>query len=53
MDARRNRAVSDVFEPGSTFKTVTAALAMEHGVVGPNTLVDCHGGRLEIFKRVV
>lgn len=53
MEARRNRAVSDAFEPGSTFKVVTAALALENGVVTPETPVDCHGGRLEIFKRVV
>lgn len=52
-EARRNRAVSDVFEPGSTFKAVTAALALEQGVVGPETLVDCHGGRKQYFGRMV
>jgi cell division protein FtsI (penicillin-binding protein 3) len=52
-DARRNRAVSDVFEPGSTFKVVTASLGMERGVVGPDTPIDCHNGRYEYFKRVV
>lgn len=52
-DARRNRAVSDVFEPGSTFKAVTAALAFERGVVDPDTPVDCRGGKAEFFRRVV
>ena len=35
--ARRNRAVEDVFEPGSTNKTITAAAALEAGVVTPVT----------------
>ena len=34
---RRNTAVCDMFEPGSTFKVVTAAAALEEGVVTPNT----------------
>ncbi|MGE5586382.1 MAG: stage V sporulation protein D [Bacillota bacterium] len=34
--ARRNIVVSDVYEPGSTFKIVTAAAAMEEGVVKPS-----------------
>lgn len=51
--SRRNRAVCDAFEPGSTFKTATAALALEAGVVEPNTMVDCHGGRFGYFGRVV
>ena len=36
-EARRNRAVEDMFEPGSTNKTITAAAALEHGVVTPRT----------------
>jgi cell division protein FtsI/penicillin-binding protein 2 len=52
-ESRRNRALAEVFEPGSTFKTVTAALALEKGVVSPTTPVDCHGGRLEVFGRIV
>jgi cell division protein FtsI (penicillin-binding protein 3) len=36
-ERRRNRAVVDAFEPGSTNKTITAAAALEHGVVTPRT----------------
>jgi cell division protein FtsI (penicillin-binding protein 3) len=35
--ARRNRAVTDVFEPGSVQKAVTAAAAVEEGIAGPDT----------------
>jgi cell division protein FtsI (penicillin-binding protein 3) len=34
-DERRNRAISDPFEPGSTFKVILAAAAIEEGVVRP------------------
>jgi cell division protein FtsI (penicillin-binding protein 3) len=36
-EARKNRAIADVFEPGSTNKTITAAAALQHGVVTPRT----------------
>jgi cell division protein FtsI/penicillin-binding protein 2 len=37
----KNRAVADVFEPGSTFKIVTAAAGLNEGVVQPDTKFDC------------
>jgi cell division protein FtsI/penicillin-binding protein 2 len=36
-DRRRNRAVTDTFEPGSTFKLVTIAAALQDGIVTPRT----------------
>ncbi len=37
IDARRNRAVTDMYEPGSVFKIVTIAAALEENVVTPTT----------------
>ena len=48
--ARRNRAVQDVYEPGSTFKVVTASAAIEEKVMSPDTLVDTNPGRLVIDR---
>jgi len=39
-EAVRNRAVTDVFEPGSTQKLVTVAAALESGIVAPNSSFD-------------
>ena len=36
-DRRRNRAVTDTYEPGSTFKLVTVAAALQEGIVNPST----------------
>jgi cell division protein FtsI (penicillin-binding protein 3) len=38
-EARKNRAVSDIYEPGSTNKTITAAAALEHRVVTPRSRI--------------
>jgi cell division protein FtsI/penicillin-binding protein 2 len=40
-EARRNRAVTDSFEPGSTFKIVSASAALEHGTVTPEQRFNC------------
>jgi cell division protein FtsI (penicillin-binding protein 3) len=39
-DCRRNRAITDLFEPGSTFKAVTAAACFEEGAADRNTLIE-------------
>jgi cell division protein FtsI (penicillin-binding protein 3) len=39
-DVMRNRAVADIYEPGSTLKAVTVAAAIEEGVVTPETPID-------------
>ncbi len=44
----RNRALTDTFEPGSTMKPITVALALESGRVRPETLIDTTPGRITI-----
>jgi cell division protein FtsI/penicillin-binding protein 2 len=43
-DARRNRVISDVAEPGSTFKIVVVAGALNDGVVSLEDRFDCENG---------
>ena len=44
----RNRAVTDTFEPGSTMKPITVAMALEAGRVKPQTLIETGPGRYSI-----
>ena len=49
----RNRAVTDAFEPGSTFKVFLAAAALEEGLVDPNDLFYCEQGKYKILNHTV
>jgi cell division protein FtsI (penicillin-binding protein 3) len=49
----RNRAVTDLYEPGSTLKAVLAATALEKGVVRPEEPIDCEGGRFRVANRTI
>ena len=51
--AMRNRAVADLFEPGSTLKPFTVAAALEHGKVKPNTLINTENGVYTIGGRQI
>src|SRR6202034_961073 len=49
----RDHAVSDVYEPGSTFKLVTYSAAMDSKVATPDDPIDCQGGKITIFGRTI
>lgn len=49
----RSRAVTDSFEPGSTFKTILAAAALEEGVVGKEDLFYCEFGKYFYAGRTI
>lgn len=49
----RNRAVTDVFEPGSTLKPFTAAAALESGAFKPDTLIQTAPGRFSIGSATI
>ncbi len=52
-EQRRNRAVENVFEPGSIFKIVTYAAALEEGEIRRNSPIDCGGGVIHLPGRVI
>ncbi|AFL89665.1 cell division protein FtsI/penicillin-binding protein 2 [Terriglobus roseus DSM 18391] len=49
----KNLAVSDVYEPGSTFKLVTYAAALDGAGVEPTDIVDCQGGAMTMYGRTL
>ena len=52
-DARRNRAVTDCFDPGSVFKPFVAAAALEEGLVTETDIFDCENGSYTVGNRVI
>jgi cell division protein FtsI (penicillin-binding protein 3) len=49
----RDIAVSNVYEPGSTFKLVTYSAAIDATGVQPTDIVDCQGGQIVLFGRTI
>ena len=45
---RRNRAITDCYEPGSTFKVVMAAGVLEEGIMGPEQRIYCEMGGINL-----
>ncbi|HSY32202.1 MAG TPA: penicillin-binding transpeptidase domain-containing protein [Verrucomicrobiae bacterium] len=43
-ESRMNRAVSALYEPGSTFKLITLAAAFDQGITNPDEVFDCENG---------
>ncbi len=52
-DERRNRAITDPFEPGSTFKVILAAAALEEGVVHPADRIYAEQGAITVARTVI
>jgi len=49
----RDHAVSDVYEPGSTFKLATYAAALDQHIVKPDDMIDCQGGAITFNGRTI
>jgi cell division protein FtsI (penicillin-binding protein 3) len=49
----KNRAISDNFEPGSTFKIITAAAALEEKILTPEDSIYAEKGRFKIGRRTI
>ncbi len=49
--AMRNRAVTDVYEPGSTMKALTLVAALESGRYTPQTMIDTAPGRIRVGRK--
>lgn len=52
-DAWRNQAIASVFEPGSTFKPMIVAWAMEQGLLEPDEEIHCEHGAYRMGRRVL
>lgn len=53
LDCRRNRSVTDIFEPGSVFKMITAAAGLEEGVVKPEDKFFCENGKYFVQNHTI
>lgn len=51
--ARKNRIITDFYEPGSTFKVFLAAAALDQGVTRPDEKIFCENGNYPVGKRVI
>lgn len=52
-EVRRNRALTDPFEPGSTMKMFTAAAAIEHGGMNENDVFFCEEGDYRVGRHTI
>jgi len=52
-EARRNWALENIYEPGSTFKIVAFSAAIEKGLVKPDDKIDCQMGAITVAGRLI
>lgn len=53
LDSRRNRAITDLYEPGSTFKIVTFAGILQEKLRTPEDIIFCENGKMKIYDHEV
>ncbi|MDD4900368.1 MAG: penicillin-binding transpeptidase domain-containing protein, partial [Candidatus Omnitrophica bacterium] len=53
LEQRRNRAITDIFEPGSVFKIVTASGALQEGKVDEQDKFFCENGAYKFYSHVL
>ena len=49
----RNRAITDVFEPGSTFKSVITSAVLEEGIRKIDDIIDCGNGSYQVLDKSI
>ena len=52
-ESRKNRAVSQVYEPGSTFKVVAVAAALEENLTNPQEIINCQWGSIVLSGHTI
>lgn len=53
LEQRRNRVITDIFEPGSTFKLFPAAALLQEGIKKPDDIVFCENGKYRFYNHTV
>jgi cell division protein FtsI/penicillin-binding protein 2 len=53
LDSRRNRAITDLYEPGSTFKIVTFAGILQEKLRTPEDIIFCENGKMRIYEHEI
>ena len=53
IDTRRNRVITDMYEPGSVFKIVAASAALNEQVASPEDIFDCENGEYRYYRNYV
>lgn len=52
-DSKRNRALIDLYEPGSAFKIITASAAINENLISPNEIIDCENGAYRVKGHII